>query len=272
MSQAILSASKYRKLLADVRKIIEVSKVQAVAAANQELVNAYWQIGKRICTEGLTERGGYGDSILEDLAEELDISAATIFRTVQFFQTYPKLPKDNNLSWSHYRVLLPLSNPDERRWYEDIVQEESWTAAQLAQAVKSEKFKNAKKRKGTNKLNRPKQATYVYKAHVERVVDGDTILLHIDLGFTVLKEQRIRLAGIDCPAIDEPKGREAFQYVRDVMARVPFVMVKTNKIDIYGRYVGHIFYLPNSEDKVKIFEQGRYLSQELVDRDLAKVI
>ena len=86
------------------------------------------------------------------------------------------------------------------------------------------------------------------------------------------KEQRIRLAGIDAPPIDTPKGRQAYEYVRDQMAKVPFVMVKTNKIDIYGRYLGHIFYLPKSEEKDKIFEEGRYLNQELLDAGLAKKI
>ena len=122
------------------------------------------------------------------------------------------------------------------------------------------------------KLTRPQEATYVYKAEVARVIDGDTLLLRIDLGFTVWKEQRIRLAGIDCPSIDEPKGREAFEYVREQMTKVDFVMVKTNKIDIYGRYVGHIFYSFKTENKDKIFSEGRYLNQELVDHELARVI
>ena len=41
---------------------------------------------------------------------------------------------------------------------------------------------------------------YEYKAIVDRVVDGDTIDVDIDLGFsTTLTKQRVRLAGIDTP-------------------------------------------------------------------------
>ena len=120
------------------------------------------------------------------------------------------------------------------------------------------------------KLARPAEATYVYKAMIERVVDGDTLLIRLDLGFQVWKEQRIRLAGIDAPPIDEAKGYEAFEYVRDQLAQVPFIMVKTNKIDIYGRYVGHVFYSFQEKDMVKIFTEGRYLNQELLDRGLAR--
>ncbi len=42
-----------------------------------------------------------------------------------------------------------------------------------------------------------------------------------------------------------------------------------NKIDIYGRYIGHVFYSITERDKSKIFTKGRYLNQELLDKGLA---
>jgi len=109
-------------------------------------------------------------------------------------------------------------------------------------------------------------------AVVERIVDGDTLLLRIDLGFLVWKSQRVRLARIDAPALDDPKGYAAFEYVRDQLAKVAFVLIKTHQIDIYGRYVGHVFYAYGEADKAKVFAQGRYLNQELLDRGLAKLV
>ena len=41
---------------------------------------------------------------------------------------------------------------------------------------------------------------YIYNCTIDRVIDGDTIDVNIDLGFSViLKKQRVRLAGIDTP-------------------------------------------------------------------------
>ena len=81
------------------------------------------------------------------------------------------------------------------------------------------------------------------------------------------------MADIDCPAMDESKGRKAFEFVRDQLAKAPFVMVKTNKIDIYGRYVGHVFYsLADDPDKAEVFRSGRYLNQELVEKGLAVIL
>lgn len=50
------------------------------------------------------------------------------------------------------------------------------------------------------------------------------------------------------------------------------MMVKTNKIDVYGRYVGHVFYSVKERDREKIFSRGRYLNQDLVDQGLARVL
>lgn len=38
-----------------------------------------------------------------------------------------------------------------------------------------------------------------YRAKVVRVIDGDTVVLHIDQGFYSWTEQRIRVDGVDCP-------------------------------------------------------------------------
>mgnify|MGYP003647432670 CR=1 FL=1 len=40
---------------------------------------------------------------------------------------------------------------------------------------------------------------FEYYCKVERVVDGDTIDVNIDLGFDVCTKQRVRLLGIDTP-------------------------------------------------------------------------
>ena len=82
----VLTESKYAKLVADIRKIIAEGRERAVKAANQELVQTYWDVGRRICEEGLTEKGGYGESVLADLAEELEIDETTLLRSIHFLK------------------------------------------------------------------------------------------------------------------------------------------------------------------------------------------
>mgnify|MGYP001304981027 FL=1 len=40
---------------------------------------------------------------------------------------------------------------------------------------------------------------YEYKAKVLRVVDGDTVDVLIDVGFSTFKKERVRLHGINTP-------------------------------------------------------------------------
>ena len=270
----ILTDARYEKLLKDLRKLIQEGRARAEQAARQELIQTYWEIGKRLSEEELAEKAGYGDSILQDLAEDLEMDEDTLRRSVQFYEGYKiSAPRGGNLTWSHYRELLALSQ-EARSFYEKEAQKQNWSRDELTSAIRRGAFKEGegRARKSEGRLKRPTEATYVYKAEVERIVDGDTILLRIDLGFLVWKEQRIRLAGIDCPPIDEKKGYEAFEFVRDQLTQAPFLMVKTHQIDIYGRYVAHVFYSFTEKDKDKIFQEGRYLNQELLDKGLAKLI
>lgn len=272
----VLTQTRYSKLLKDIRKLIAEGREQATLAVNQGLVQTYWNVGKRISNEGLVENAGYGEAVLRDIAEELNIDYTTLTRSVRFFRTYNIAPRGNYLNWSHYRALLPIHDKAQRQWYENLAADEKFTAPQLGKAIKEERYEQSQKNKGKKvriqKLKRPTEATYVYKAYVERVIDGDTLYLRVDLGFQVFKEQRIRLASIDCEPADTPKGKEAYRYVRDQLAKVDFVMLKTNKIDIYGRYVGDVFYSFKERSKDKIFMSGRYLNQELADRGLARIL
>ncbi len=111
---------------------------------------------------------------------------------------------------------------------------------------------------------------YQYKATVERVVDGDTIDLTIDLGFKITTHQRIRLTGIDTPEIfsvkknseEYKKGVEVKEFVEArLAANNNKVIVETEKVtEKYGRYVGTITFADNETT----------LNDELVDKGYAK--
>jgi len=275
VNTTILTESNYSRLLRDLKVLIERGKARAQQAAARELVQTYWELGKRIAEEQLTENTGYDMTIYEDLAEDLNMDVSNLKQAVYFFQVYSdRVPRDTILTWSHYKRLTGIQDDEARTWYQAQAVKENWTRDQLMSAIKRDAHEDSKKKaKSTSlKIKRPTDPSYIYKAVVERVIDGDTLLLRIDLGFQVWKEQRIRLASIDCPEIDSKKGYEAFEYVRDQLAGAVSVVIQTNKIDIYGRYVAHVFYSFKKESIEKVFGKGRYLNQELVDKGLAKVL
>jgi endonuclease YncB( thermonuclease family) len=128
------------------------------------------------------------------------------------------------------------------------------------------------KSKSKIKIKRPTKPDYLYSAEVRRVIDGDTLLVDIDLGLNVWsRKQRSRLANVDTPAIETKKGRAAFEFVRNKLANAYNVVIRTNKQGVHGRYVVDVFYSPIPvRSKHAVFNEGRYLNQELLDRGLAK--
>lgn len=110
---------------------------------------------------------------------------------------------------------------------------------------------------------------YTYHAEVDRVVDGDTIDLIIDLGFKITTFQRIRLRGINTPETynvkkdseEYKKGMAAKLFVIDrIETNHNKVTVETDKdVGKFGRYIGVIRLADNSVS----------LNDELVDKGFA---
>lgn len=266
-----LTEAGYSKLLSDLRKLWETGKAKAQRAVSRQLLQTYWEIGGRIGDEQLTANAGYEKAVMERLAEDMRTDMTTLYRCVQFHDTYKTVPDSESLSWSHYRVLLTLKDAKERDFYTKEAETRHWTRDQLLKAVQGDRFGEDKTGKKAKKLPRPIGATYVFKAIVLEVVDGDTLVVDVDCGFEIKKKERIRLAGIDCPDIITEEGKEAAEYVRNQLARVPFVMLRTTKVDINGRFLGHVFYsLDDTMEKDDIYTEGRYLNQDLLDKGLAR--
>jgi endonuclease YncB( thermonuclease family) len=270
----LLSKREYNKLLSDLRRIIREGKEEAERAATQSLIESYWAIGKRIAKEKLSTRAAYHNAILADLSADLSIDLRTLQRTVSFYQTYKRPPRLEGLAWGHYRVLMQLQDADERSFYEQFATTDALSVKRLTAAIQGNHYESAQEQpKGKPfKLPRPTNPSYLYKAEVRDVVDTDTLLLDIDLGFEVIRRQRIRLARIDAPDRDTPEGARGRRYVREQLAVARTVIVNTRQVDLHGRYVAHLFYAFNNRGIEHTFTNGRYLNQELVNKEFAKMV
>ena len=84
---------------------------------------------------------------------------------------------------------------------------------------------------------------YTYKAQVVRVIDGDTVILNIDLGFKIFHVMSCRLAGVNAPELnakDEAVKLAAVASKEYLMRLLPvgeYVTIKSEKLDKYGRAV-----------------------------------
>lgn len=97
---------------------------------------------------------------------------------------------------------------------------------------------------------------YDYNATVLRVIDGDSIEIDIDLGFSLTSRQPVRLYGINAPEV-VGATRAAGLAARDwLAAQIPpgtrVVVMTVKPKDKYGRYLA------------KVFKDGRSLNDLMV--------
>ena len=85
---------------------------------------------------------------------------------------------------------------------------------------------------------------YEYRVKsVERVVDGDTVDVILDLGFGLFKKERVRIAGVDTPEkrtrnLKEKKlGYDATEFAEKWFADGDIIL-RTEKDGKYGRMLG----------------------------------
>lgn len=122
--------------LEEIRLILTTARSKAYSAVNTAMVNAYWEIGKRIVEEeqqGNT-RADYGKGLLKGLAKELKAEFGKGFderelrRIRQFYLTFPiRDTLRPELSWSHYRLLIRVGNEKARQFYLQEAALNSWS-------------------------------------------------------------------------------------------------------------------------------------------------
>lgn len=121
------------------------------------------------------------------------------------------------------------------------------------------------------KSNLDRKQLHTYKAYIERVIDGDSLHVVLDLGFKIQHREILRLAKIGAEELATNAGQKTFHALQKILKNVPFVIIKTNKTDIYGRYVADVFFSESETDPQKVADEGVYLNQLLLDRGLVEL-
>ena len=107
------------------------------------------------------------------------------------------------------------------------------------------------------------QDPYLYNCTIQRIVDGDTVDVNIDLGFGIwLYKERIRIAGIDTPEkrtrdkVEKIFGLAATKKAHTLIPEGSSVIIRTHrdKAGKYGRTMGDF-----------ILEDGDYYTRQMIE-------
>ena len=141
-------------ILKDMCGIIESSQKAAYQAVNTLLVQRNWLIGYRIAEEELggDERSEYGLEVIKKISKELTqrygkgYDRSNLYHCLKFYKTFPEIvdtacrQSGVLLSWSHYRTLLQVKDPEARDWYEKEAAEQAWSVRTLQRNISSQYY------------------------------------------------------------------------------------------------------------------------------------
>ena len=134
----------------EIKQIITQARQKAYTAINSSMVEAYWQMGKRIVEKEQQGRGraGYGTQLLKLLSKELTaefgkgFSVNSLYYYRQFYLAFPeKLPTVwGILTWSHYKRLLSVPDAEARAWYLKEAARQMWSYRTLDRNIGSQYY------------------------------------------------------------------------------------------------------------------------------------
>lgn len=148
------------QIINDIKQILKQARQNACRSINKAMLGAYWLVGKRIVEEEQQgeSRAAYGKAIIENLSKQLQeefgkgFSIRNIEQMRIFYLEYPipqtvsaelptrlasetmltKLETPNfQLTWSHYQMLLRISDKEERAFYEIESAKNQWSVREL---------------------------------------------------------------------------------------------------------------------------------------------
>lgn len=85
------------------------------------------------------------------------------------------------------------------------------------------------------------EPAYRYRALCHRVIDGDTYVLDVDLGFRSALQIEGRLRGVDTPELNTASGQRAKLYVAELIMGLPLVIESYHDRRSFARWVVDVY-------------------------------
>lgn len=137
------------ELAGRITTIIETARNRVQSVIDHEMVYAYWQIGREIVEDEQKgeRRAEYGKAQIQNLSRELTqqhgkgFDRSNLWNMRAFFLAFPILDAvRRELSWTHYRLLLRIDDPQKRSFYEIECAKGNWSTRELERQMNSMLF------------------------------------------------------------------------------------------------------------------------------------
>ena len=136
-----------KNLLNELKSLIETTKQNVAISVNSSLTLMYWQIGYKINEDILkNSRAEYGKEILQTVSAKLTeefgqgYSYSSLTRMMKFAQyfTFENIATlSQQLSWSHFKELLPMEDNLKIEFYSQMSALDKWSVRTLRNRIDS---------------------------------------------------------------------------------------------------------------------------------------
>ena len=128
-----------------IKRILSEARHKVYQTANFAMVEAYWNIGKSIVEQqDGYEKAEYGSRLIAELSKRMTVDFGKGFTTTnlkymrQFYLTFPNSHAlRDELSWTHYRLLMRVENENAREFYTEEAIKSNWSTRQLERQINS---------------------------------------------------------------------------------------------------------------------------------------
>ncbi len=138
-----------QEMIVEIRKILLNARTNVAQQVNNELLSAYWNIGRVIVEyeQDNNARAVYGKDTMKQLSRRLlkefgkGFSLSNIYNMRQFYIDYPKFQTlSGKLTWSHYCELMSISDSDRRSFYEKECERSGWSVREMKRQISTSLF------------------------------------------------------------------------------------------------------------------------------------
>lgn len=151
----LITYTKTDDIFTDAKLIVTIARKRAYKAADTSLIMQNWLLGKRLAEEVLEgeDRAKYGAGVIKNLSKQLTqefgkgFTPNNLYYCKQFYEIFPEIfhtvcgkSMIERLSWSHFRVLLQVSDSVARNWYMNECANESRAVKTLQRNVSTQYY------------------------------------------------------------------------------------------------------------------------------------
>ena len=143
MNETEIFDNNGQETYSSIRNSIIAAQGKVYAAVNSAMVNAYWEIGEQIYKAcGENDRAEYGKNLLQYISDRLTVefgkgyTVRNLRNMRQFYLMFPiRHTLCTELSWSHYRVLMRISDKTARDFYTEECAKSAWSVRQRERQI-----------------------------------------------------------------------------------------------------------------------------------------